>query len=924
MKVWCLFLLNLVSLGVIHSQSFSAHVPGLKWTRLQSKEVNILFPQGLKLQAENVYHRIKGFYDTDSSLGNNRFKLNLVLQNQTVRANGYVGIGPFMSEFFLTPSWDSYALGSVDWTELLTIHEYRHVLQAMNSRKGIARWLYILMGEEAWGASYGLAIPDWFLEGDAVAAETRLTTGGRGRMPAFAAEYRALLQSNIQWPYIKARNGSLKSIVPNEYITGYTMVNHINQQFGTETWGRIFADAVRYKGLITPFAKALSRHTRLTPSTLYQQAIAQYNPGPFAVITPQVKDAGHTKNQKIKNYLSPNRLQDGSVLCLETSFDQLPRFIQIKDEKITDAYTNMGISTIEDFGFNEPLITWTEINLDPRWEQRNYSDVYTYNIYTRERKKISQHQKYLFTAPSNDGTKIACAEYLPVGQCNLVILDHQGKKLNTITIPEGQLATFPSFENGDSTLLVVLRGSGLSSIVRYSLSSGSFSEITPPVFSIVSNPTMNNNDTIFFSSDISGRDNIYAIDPVNKQIYQLTDDPVGIQQFNIYGNEIIYQVQTAFGIKIRSLYTDAIPFKPVGYFKKGTLGVHLNDTTTGSTGKFKFEPSGLWSNPFRVYSWALRPDEGGNVFRILGRNILNTVQSTVAYHFLQDDGSQSVTGNLAFGFTYPVFTAALGHTWNRSISKQNNPLQDSISWNETNYRIGTYIPLKWFIRNQIIQIQPTFQFGRYEPDYRTGDRSNYQSTSFLRTGITFLSFQRRALQHASSRYQQGFTLNWNRALNHRANSLEVNSEWHFPGLRKNHVFEIQADYHRQLRTDPYRFPTGNDFISGYSSFTSDHASRWRIAYHFPWSYPDKGINGLIYIKRIRSRFFHEQMRSTLKRQRDKFEVNYASSGTELLLDGNGLNVLPISFGVRFSYLWDRDLIRNSQKPRLEFIIEQLF
>ena len=924
MKIWCLILLFLVSLGFINAQSFSAHAPGLKWTKLHSKEVNILFPQGLKLQAENVYHRIKGFYDTDSSLGNSRLKLNLVLQNQTIRSNGYVGIGPFMSEFFLTPPWDPYAVSSADWTELLTIHEYRHVLQAMNSRKGIARWLYYLMGEEAWGASYGLAIPDWFLEGDAVVAETRFTNGGRGRMPAFAAEYRALLQSNIQWPYIKARNGSLKSIVPNEYITGYTMINHINQQFGSETWESIFEDAVRYKGLITPFAKALSRHTGLTPTSLYQKAIAQYKPGPLLEFTPQDKDNGPTRNQKIKNYIAPNRLKDGSVLCLETSFDQLPRLIQIKGEKITDTYTNMGISTIEDFGFNEPVITWTEINLDPRWEQRNYSDVYSYNIYTRERKKLSHQQKYLFSAPSNDGTKIVCAEYKPEGQCNLVVLDPQGNKINTLAIPEGQLATFPSFENGDSTLLVVLRRSGLSSIVRYSLSSGLATEIIPPVYSIVSNPSVNNNDTIFFSSDISGRDNLYAIDPQNKQVYQLTDDPVGIQQFNVFGNEIIYQVQTAFGIKIRTLYTDVIQFKPVAYFNESALRVQQNDTITGSVGKFKLEPAGLWTNPFRVYSWALRPDEGGNVFRILGRNILNTVQSTAAYHFLQDDGSQSVTGSLAFGFTYPVFTAGLGHTWNRSISKQTNPLQDSISWNETNYRIGTYVPLKWFIRNQIIQLQPAFQFGRYEPDYRTGDRNNYQPTSFLRTGITFLSFRRRALQHVSSRYQQGFNLSWNRALNHRANSLEFNSEWHFPGVFKNHVFEIHADFHRQLRTDPYRFPTGNDFISGYSSFTSDYASRWRIAYHFPWSYPDKGINGLIYIKRIRSRLFHEQMSSTLKRQQDRFVVNYASSGAELLLDGNGLNVLPISFGVRFSYLWDRDLIRNSQKPRMEFIIEQLF
>lgn len=916
-----MLLLFQVLLLVCHAQTFSGHPMGLHWSKLNSSEVNILFPQGLKQKAEHVYHRIKYYYDNDSSLGNNRFKLNLVLQNQTVRSNGYVGIGPFMSEFYLTPPWDPYVLGSVDWTELLTIHEYRHVLQAMNSRKGIAKWLYLLMGEETWGASYGLAIPDWFLEGDAVAAETRYTIGGRGRLPAFVAEYRALFQAGLEWKYIKARNGSIKDIVPSEYATGYIMVNHINQHFGLQTWGKIFNDAVRYKGLFSPFGRALFRHTGLTPSALYKQAISIYLPSYTSV---NVEDKISSRRQKVKNYLGPNRLLDGTVMCLETGFDQLPRFIQMNGDKIIKVYAGMGITTVEDFGFNEPLITWTEISLDPRWENRNYSDLHTYNIYTHERKKLSIGQKYLFTNPSNDGSKIVCAEYLPLGQCNLVIMDANGNTIKTIAMPEGQLATFPNFENGDSTLVVVLRGSGLSSMVRYSLTSGLSTAITPPVVSIVSNPTMNNNDTIIFSSDVSGRDNLFAFDPVKKRVFQLTDDPVGIQQFSVLGNEVLYHVQTAYGARIKSLFIDAIPFKPVQYFDKGSFQEAAQDTLLPKAGGVNFERAGLWSNPFRVYSWTLRPDEGGNVFRILGRNMLNTFQSTLAYHFLQDEGAQSVTGSFALGLIYPVFTGTFGHTWNRSISKENDPSQDSIRWNETSYRIGTYLPFKWYHRNQVIQLQPAVYLGRYQPDYKTGDRNSYQSTSFVRTGITFFSYRRRALQHVSSRFQQGFNFNWNKALNHRATSLEFNSEWHFPGLRKNDVIEIEADYRRQLRTDPYRFPTGNDFISGYSSFTSDRASRWRVAYHFPWFYPDRGVNGLIYLKQVRSRLFHEQMQSTLKRQQDQFKINYASSGVEVLFDGNGFNVLPLSFGVRFSYLWDRDLIRNTRRPQLEFIIEQLF
>lgn len=922
MKFQGLLLLLLGTALVSHAQIFSAHSPGLHWSKLTSEEVNILFPKELKQKAEQVYQQIKRFYDTDSSLGLNRFKLNLVLQNQTVLSNGYVGIGPFISEFFLTPPFDSYVLGSVDWTEALTIHEYRHVLQAMNSRKGIAQWLYWILGEEAWGAAYGLAVPDWFLEGDAVAAETRNTLGGRGRMPSFAAEYRALFQSNIQWPYIKTRNGSLKDIVPNEYTTGFTMVNYINEHFKADTWGKVFDDAIRYKGLFYPFARALYRHTGLTPKSLYHQAIAVYDT-PQAASDSTQRYRSHS-SQKVINHMGPNRLKDGDIVCLETGFDRLPRLVRLNQEKTVQTYSTMGITTDEDFGFNEPLITWTEMTLDPRWELKNYSDIFTYNVHTLEKKRLTNQQKFLYSSPSNDGSKIIGVEYLPGGQCNLVILDTLGTTLKTILMAQDQLATFATFENGDTTVLVAVRGSAVVSIERFFLSTGSSTTITPPVAAIISNLTVNNHDTIFFSSDVSGRDNLFAFDPITKQVYQLTDDPVGIQQFSVYGNEILYNVQTAYGVKIKEMLIDTIRFKSINYFT-GSFPINTRrKLPEPQSGLFQFKHAGLWSNPFRVYSWSLRPDEGGNVLRVLGRNMLNTIQSSVAYQFLQDEGSQTVSGSLALGFIYPVVSGSIGHTWNRRISNPNHPETDSIRWNETSYRIGTYIPLKWYHHNQIFQVQPVIQLGQYLPDYRTGDRFNYQRTTFLRTGFTLFSYQRRALQHVSPRWMQEVNLFWNKALNHKATALELRSEWHFPGWSRNHVIELNADYHRQLRTDPYRFPSNNEFISGYSAFTSDHSSRWRVAYHFPCFYPDRGINGLIYVKRVRARLFHEQMNSTIKRTSDKFQVHYASSGLEGLVDGNALNVQPVSFGLRFSYLWDTDLIRNSRRPRLEFLVEQLF
>src|SRR5204863_6534234 len=112
-------------------------------------------------------------------------KINIVLQDQTTVANGYVGMGPFRSEFFLTPVPNNFQEGSIGWTDQLAVHEYRHVQQFNNFNNGISSVMKFLFGEDGYTLAINAAIPEWFYEGDAVYNETVLTNQGRGRLPLF-------------------------------------------------------------------------------------------------------------------------------------------------------------------------------------------------------------------------------------------------------------------------------------------------------------------------------------------------------------------------------------------------------------------------------------------------------------------------------------------------------------------------------------------------------------------------------------------------------------------------------------------------------------------------------------------------------------------------------------------------------------------
>lgn len=85
----------------------------------------------------------------------------------------------------MTPLQNGLELGSTNWTDNLAVHEYRHVHQFSNFRKGASKLLYLLAGQEGQSLANAASIPDWFFEGDAVYTETKYLEQGRGRLPYF-------------------------------------------------------------------------------------------------------------------------------------------------------------------------------------------------------------------------------------------------------------------------------------------------------------------------------------------------------------------------------------------------------------------------------------------------------------------------------------------------------------------------------------------------------------------------------------------------------------------------------------------------------------------------------------------------------------------------------------------------------------------
>ena len=263
---------------ISYTQQFGAFPPYTKWTQIKTDTAIIIFDRAIDSQAQNVAAVIhKMSRENPNPLGNKIRSINVVLHKNTTTANGYVGLGPFRSEYYLIPGSNIFEFGATPWQQTLAVHEYRHVHQYSNFNKGVSRVASVLFGQEGQALFNAIAIPDWFFEGDAVHSETIATFQGRGRAPNFFNGYKALWREGRDYSWVKLRNGSLKDYVPDHYPLGYLLVNYGYMTYGNDFWKKVTEDALSWRGFFGFFQGSVKRYSGKRFSAFRNEALGDFH-----------------------------------------------------------------------------------------------------------------------------------------------------------------------------------------------------------------------------------------------------------------------------------------------------------------------------------------------------------------------------------------------------------------------------------------------------------------------------------------------------------------------------------------------------------------------------------------------------------------------------------------------------------------------
>ncbi|MGZ3762919.1 MAG: hypothetical protein ACXVJC_23865, partial [Mucilaginibacter sp.] len=147
-KLLLTLLLLTATATLTKAQEFGGNPPSIKWKQVNTPSAKVIFPAGMDsagMRVADIVQRMNSA--VQPTIGYKQKQVSILLQNQTTISNAYVGLAPFRSEFYLTPEQNSFALGSLPWTDQLAIHEFRHVQQYNNFNVGLSHTARIFFGE---------------------------------------------------------------------------------------------------------------------------------------------------------------------------------------------------------------------------------------------------------------------------------------------------------------------------------------------------------------------------------------------------------------------------------------------------------------------------------------------------------------------------------------------------------------------------------------------------------------------------------------------------------------------------------------------------------------------------------------------------------------------------------------------------------
>ncbi len=506
----------------------------VKWSQIHTANYKVIYPQGLDSLAM-VYARtleqaaqVEGNSSGFSPNQNYTRKMPVVLRPYSAYSNGQVTWTPRRMELQTQP--DPYDPEPTPWEKQLIVHESRHSSQMQFGAGRPFRFWNILTGQLAPGALSAIYPGPAFLEGDAVVTETALSKAGRGRTADFLEYYRAAFADGDQRDFWKWRYGSQKSYTPDYYRAGYVAMAGIRTLYNAPDFTARYFQRIADKHGFAPFnlngtvkdvsGKSFNKaFSEISDSLAAFWARDEKSRAPFIPSTALVSSPKH-----FTEYGSLAVAGDTLYAIRKslTAPEELVRLDKDGKEKVITLFssstTGLKYSRLTD------RLYWSEYKPDIRWEQKSSSDI-MYLTRAGKTGRISRGKRFYHPAPAGHDLLLSVTEYPLKGGSSVTVMDIvTGIEFFHYPAPDGmQVVETVWVEKDLYASAITDEGFGIWKVSDYSCI------LEPQPVKI--KRLWSHDGKIMFTCDRTGVNELYALNPSDGSLAQLTSTRFGADNF---------------------------------------------------------------------------------------------------------------------------------------------------------------------------------------------------------------------------------------------------------------------------------------------------------------------------------------------------------------------------------------------------------
>lgn len=918
----------------------------LKWMQIKTDHFTVIYPKSYGSGGITFAKALdEAYIKLDPFFPEKKVKIPVIIHSYSSNSNGYVAWAPRRMEIYPTPQQNSIPL---EHHEQLAIHELTHVMQMESLNSGFSKVMSFILGEQAIGAVSSL-IPLWYFEGGAVFTESMLTESGRGRIPSFQKQLKAIaVEKGGMYKYDKILNGSYRNYIPSYYESGYQMVTWSLTKYDPQIWNKTLSFTGAQPFTLNPVNISLSRNSGLTKRRLFKEAfdslgliwikdVSKNNDIPFEIISPD-------KKGKYVNYYSPEFVSPDTILAIKTSLSSPPAFVLINPaEKSEKRIYTPGSMNPWFISYGKNKLVWVENQPDPRWDNRSYSVIKKMELKNKHVKQLSHRSRYFAASVSPDGSTIAAIENTTNNINNIAFIDAEtGKLLQSIPTPGNVYLQHPQWsEGGEKITFISLTDKG-EGILSYTLNDHKWETLIEEGREDLQS-TFLRNDSLFYISSFSGTDNIYLQTP-DKNIKPVTRSRFGTIDLCLAGEKILFSDYSSMGNNVSIMSLTSLSRKITEYLSSSSFLINRSDIVANTNenitdNEYYPEPYRKWQHLIRFHSWmpfyadieeiktdpaSVRPGVS-----LLTQNHLSTLVSSVGYEY-SNEKEHLFHSRVTWKGWYPVVDLRLKWGNSPKIAKLGEAVSDPSEIQPgISFSNAISLPLRFSSGAFAKFIRPSFT-ADYKNDYiYLSDEGAYDYGQTIISGrLYFSNYHKSAFRDIYPRWAQSFDVNYSFAPLDKdiyGSLISLKTSFYFPGIFPNNGIKIRFEKEKQL---PSKYLFGNrvSYPRGYKNLNSEELQLLSADYVMPLVYPDFNISSLLYLKRIRTGIFYDYAVGTGNTYYDlttsglvpnayhDYEESFRSFGFELLADFHILRIpFMISSGVQAAW---KDI---DDKPTFELL-----